>query len=317
MGAAIMSTKSSQEEPPWPSTQQMLLDHLRRIVEGVACTDFGDPSKEMWTFGFGDCLVSWSGDWDDPQFGERSVRLAEIGLLLSRLNVESRDRPSGPTGSLKAAGTDQSDIIRSLAKIFSDRPLPHELFRRRLPENLGVGLEEAYAFEMLNKLDQVVDRSKQKAVQEILLLENVPEGVDDYMAEAAACFRYGFDKACLAVCRTALEESLRRRIESDYGRDHVQTYDRKLHRLVDKGLRTLIEDAHKKYGPKQPWEKPRATRGPTYLTDQMKNAADRIRRWGNGAVHGKSDIPRGVVESRARKALLYSKQLLRHLWSSV
>ena len=70
-------------------------------------------------------------------------------------------------------------------------------------------LQQAYAFEMLNKLKLVVDRSKQEAVQEILLLKNVPEGVDDYMAEAAACFRYGFDKACLSVCRTVLEESLK------------------------------------------------------------------------------------------------------------
>ena len=95
---------------------------------------------------------------------------------------------------------------------------------------------------MLNKLSQVVDRSKQKAVQEILLLTNVPEGVDDYMAEAAACFRYGFDKACLAVCRTALEEMLRRRIECDHGRRAIQTYDSHRKRFVDKDLRTLIEE---------------------------------------------------------------------------
>ena len=60
MGVTIMSTKSSQGERPWPpSTQQMLLDHLRRIVEGIIRfeSDFG----EEWWFGGGDCLIPWSG----------------------------------------------------------------------------------------------------------------------------------------------------------------------------------------------------------------------------------------------------------------
>lgn len=298
------------------STQKMLLDHLHRIVQGAHVSDL-DTGEEQWWFGFGDdCLVSRD---KELKTGDEDRRVNEARLLsfLQSLAVMARDRPSGPGDKfVKKAASRFGN--KELAKIFDNAPLPfnHQFFRTVLPESADADtLQQVYAFEMLNKLDQVVDRSKQKAVQEILLLENVPEGVDDYMAEAAACFRYGFDKACLAVCRTALEESLRRRIECDYGRDHVQTYDRGLRRLVDKGLSTLIEEAHQKYGPKRPWEKPRATRRPTYLTDQMKNAADRIRRWGNGAVHGKSGIPSGVVESRARKALLYSKQLLRHLWA--
>ncbi len=298
-----MSTKSSQGERPWPSTQQMLLDHLQRIVEGV--TLFEDDSGEHWWFGFGDCLISktWCIDEDDHEFNKRVMDNAAITMFLSNLGVEARDRPSGPV-----IRKTNPDLLKTLTEIFSDRPSPQEFLRQRVPE-VGVGLEEAYAFEMLNKLDQVVGRSKQKAVQEILLLEDVPEGVDDYMAEAAACFRYGFDKACLAVCRTALEEMLKKRIECDHGKRAIQTYDKRRERWVDKNLYTLIEEAHKQYGPKQQWSK--------YLNDQLAGAAHRIRRWGNGAVHGSSTIPRDEVKSKAQRALLHSKQILEHLWSSV
>ena len=308
----VVNNKSSQEERPWPSTQQMLLDHLRRIVEGVYLVEYEDPPDEQqqqWWFGSGDdCLISRDKELKTPE-GDDRVFSARIQGFLSLLAVEARDRPSG-------VKKDHQEALKALSELFEGRPDPRELFRRVLPEGAHTEvLQQASAFEMLNKLKQVADRSKQRAVQEILLLKDVPEGVDNYMVEAAACFRYGFDKACLAVCRMALEESLKRRIERDHGREYIQTYDPQAKRLVDKGLRTLIDDAHKLYGPKQPWAKPRGARRPTYLNDQMERAADRIRRWGNGAVHGKSDIPRGVVESRAQKALLYSKQLLRHLWA--
>ena len=220
-------------------------------------------------------------------------------MFCSLLAVEARDRPSG--GLFKQ---DRQSIIELLTRCFEDRPNPLELFRSALPNSADTEvLQKAYAFEMLNKLDQIVDRSKQEAVQEILLLENVPEEVDDYMAEAAACFRYGFDKACLAVCRTALEESLKNRIVRDHGRDSIRTLDSR-RKEIDKGLLTLITEAHKQY---------------EYLNDKLASDATLIRKWGNEAVHGdsKGTISRGVVKSRAQKALLKSKRILRRLWSGL
>ena len=316
-----MNKNPSSENRPWPSTQKMLLDHLRRIVEGVFCIDEGS-GNEQWWFGFEDCVISWSGDGDDPQVNERSARVAQITMFLSCLAVEARDRPSGPGGefieeSAKSISstTGSQDVLQTLAKHFSNAPLARQSLSTVLPEKADTeALQQAYAFEMLNKLDRVVDRSKTEAVRETLNLATVPEGVDDFLSEAAACFRYGFDKACLAMCRTTLEESLKKRIAHDHGRQHIQIYDPSAKRFVDKGLRTLIDDAHKTYGPVA--GPLRHQRGPKYLSDQLNGAADRIRRWGNEAVHGKSDIPRGVVASRAQKALLHSKQLLRHLWAS-
>ena len=261
----------------------------------------GNSSDERWYFGYGrDCLVSCSTEEDDHQPSLDDIIVsAEIEMFCSLLAVEARDRPSGSLFK-----QDRQSIIEILTRCFEDRPNPLELFRRTLPNSADTEvLQKAYAFEMLNKLDQIVDRSKQEAVQEMLLLENVPEEVDDYMAEAAACFRYGFDKACLAVCRTALEESLKRRIVHGYGKNSIRTFDSR-GKEVDKGLLTLITEAHKQY---------------ECLNDQLASDANLIREWGNGAVHGdsKGTISRGVVKSRAQKALLKSKRILRHLWSGL
>ena len=95
----------------------------------------------------------------------------------------------------------------------------------------------------------------------MLSLENVPEAVDDYMAEAAACFRYGFDKACLSVCRTALEESLKRRMIAD---EHSIKTDRATTKVLKLSLRKLTRI--------------------NYLDDP--ESANQIRCWGNKAVHG-------------------------------
>ena len=292
-----VSKKSSQKERPWPSTQQMLLDHLRRIVEGVALAEGTTESPdEIWFFGFGDdCLISI--DKNSQQPGEdRYVREARIQMFFSCLAAETRDRPSGPGDEFikRAAGLSGD---KALATIFDKalRPPNHQFFRSVLPETADTEtLQQVYAFEMLNKLGMVADRSKTEAVREILLLENVPERVDDYMAEATACFRYGFDKACLAVCRATLEQVLKWRMASDG-------------KPAQNNLHKLIEDARK-------WN---------YLTGELARAAHDIREWGNGAVHdsqrGNIPIPRSAERrfllALAEEALRNSKRILRRLCS--
>ena len=273
-------------EERWPTTQQFLLDHLRRIVEGVH--RFGNPPDDDWWFGFGDdCLVSRKGPGLEELEGEKDVvTAARIQLFLSLLAIEARDQPSGPTNK---KGLQVS--YEQLGKIFDNPPNAHEFLRSVLPESADTDtLQQAYAFEMLQKLDLVVDRSKQEAVQTMLFLENVPEAVNSYMAEAAACFRYGFDKACLSVCRSALEESLKRRMIAD---EHSIKTDRGHY----KGLKTLIKEAHENYN---------------YLDDP--ESADQIRCWGNKAVHGK--ISKEEFEVQAKKALLATKRTLIHLWKT-
>ena len=271
-------------EERWPTTQQFLLDHLRRIVEGVDRMSWGNPSDEQWFFGFGDdCLVSYkeSEERGAKDVAQARIHEADIEMFLSLQGVGARDRPSGP---INKKGLQH--CYELLGEFFSNPPNSQEFLKRVLPENASTEqLQQAYAFEMLLKLKQVADRSKEKAVQTMLSLENVPEAVDDYMAEAAACFRYGFDKACLSVCRTALEESLKRRMIADE------------HSVKNKALKTLIKEAHEN----------------NYLDDKLVRAAHQIRCWGNNAVHGK--IPKGKFEAQAKDALLETKRILSCLWS--
>ena len=295
---SAMSKKLSQEDLQWPSTQRMLLDHLRRIVEGVACS--GDPPDVEWTFGFGeDRLVSWKPyEEEDLQVNRQIGNSARLEMFFACLAAEARDRPGGPGHEFvqkAASSVSRRKTFKALGKVFADRPLPHEFFRSLLPESADADtLQQVYAFEMLNKLGMVADRSKTEAVREILLLENVPERIDDYMAEAAACFRYGFDKACLAVCRAALEQILKWRMASDG-------------KPVSKNLHDLIESARE-------WK---------YLDGELARAAHDIRKWGNGAVHdsqkGNIPIPRNTRRSftlaLAKEALLNSKRILRRLCS--
>ena len=279
-------------EAKWPSTQQFLLDHLRRIVEGVH--QFGDPPDDQWFFGFGDdCLVSCKED-----IGEDEARIAAIQMFLSLLAIEARDWPSGPTNKKVLQLS-----YEALGEFFDNPPNSHEFLKKVLPKNADTDtLHQAYAFEMLSKLDLVVDRSKQEAVQTMLSLENVPEAVDNYMAEAAACFRYGFDKACLSVCRTVLEESLKRRIVDEHGEQSV-LIRKKDGRVFDKGLKALITEAHEQHG---------------YLKDKgFSDLAHHIRKWGDEAVHVPKNgkISKKEFGSRAKKSLLYTKRILNHLWS--
>ena len=46
--------------------------------------------------------------------------------------------------------------------------------------------------------------------------------VDNYLSEAASSFRYGFDLACVSLCRCALEEALKHRLSESFGREFTE-----------------------------------------------------------------------------------------------
>ena len=126
----IMSTKSSQGERQWPSTQQMLLDHLRRIVEGVVCfagdPDHGEPDK-IWYFGAGtNCLHTCeSGNEGEEDIIDR----ARIQLFLYALGVEARDRPSG-------VKKNHQNALKVLVECFEDSSNPWSFFGECFPRVL-------------------------------------------------------------------------------------------------------------------------------------------------------------------------------------
>lgn len=259
----------------FPTTQDFLLHHLRRIIEGVACFK-DDEGKEQWWFGFGDdTVVSYP---DPSSLSETRIDTAKLFMFLAALGIEAKDHMGVPKSFRQ---------LRSALVELSENPLvANELLDKLVPADADdETLQKAYALEMLRRLDDMVERGR-KAVQESHLLETVPESVDKYIKEAAACFRYGFDLACITLCRTALEDALKDRISEKIGPKFTKMLDEK-RGIVDADLSVLIE---------------RATGQAKVLNPVLKTEAHNIRRWGNDCVHGGTAAK--DVKETALKALV-------------
>ena len=117
-------------EKDWPTTQQFLLDHLRRIVEGVDCVFWGNPSNEEWFFGFGDDCLASCKESEELEAQDAAKALASIKMFLSLQALEARDRPSGPTDKKNL-----QHYYELLGGIFSNPPNSQAFLKKVLPEN--------------------------------------------------------------------------------------------------------------------------------------------------------------------------------------
>jgi len=269
-----------------PTTQEMLIDHLRRIIEYWGYGS-GEGGKREWFFGVGDDRLMSFLDMPESSLPD-DVRM---GMAMSAIGVEARDRMGNPRAK---------EALRRLYEAFCDEDT--ESFREFMEEHLppdadAETLQQAYAFEMLKKLDDMVDRGR-TTVQEMHLLEGIPGPVDRYMQEATACFRYGFDSACISMCRAALEESLKHRISKEHGEKSIRTVDQ-YGRTVNESLSTLIDTANKQYG---------------YLDAELAKYAKNIRDWGNDCLHGK--MPRLETRTWAKKSLFQTRLVLSVLYQT-
>jgi len=103
---------------------------------------------------------------------------------------------------------------------------------------LGAGsqnqlLQVSVADDFVSRLPGGVDRAER--LLEWSVNEPASEQADMYMAEVCNCFLYGLDAACVVMCRTLLEEVLRRKIPADVllSNGMSQDKDRTLGRLLD------------------------------------------------------------------------------------
>ena len=181
-------------------------------------------------------------------------------------------------------------VPKPLAKLrnelFSkDRQLVVDALKEAFPGEIEWG----YAYEMLSKLKDMVDRGKE-AVEEIHMLPKVPRPVDRYTSEAASCYRYGFDLACVSLCRSALEEALKDSLEGEVEsltREQIKQYE----------LKQLIDTATS-------WK---------ILDRQHNQMAHKIRTSGNVVVHG--DFKGRNVRRIAKEALFNSRLIIQSIWS--
>ena len=116
-----------------PTTQKFLLDHLRRIVEGVSCFPSDgkeDGAKKTWIFGTGnDALISLE---DEAKNDKRKSDAGEH-LFWSSMSLDARDHMGIPKWL---------EIRRKMSS--KDR----QEFANALTEDGNWRIEEAYAFEM-------------------------------------------------------------------------------------------------------------------------------------------------------------------------
>lgn len=134
------------------------------IQQGYTCV--GIPPYENWYLNFrDDYLVSYGQESEEEKEAYIADNVDRIEMLLSLLAIEARDRLGGPT---------DKKTLELFHEIFvnegwDDSPNAHKFLRRVLPEGVDdETLKQAYAFEMLTELDQVVDRSEQKDIRELL-----------------------------------------------------------------------------------------------------------------------------------------------------
>ena len=251
-----------------PTTQKFLLDHLLRIVEGVWCIE--EKGRTIWIFGSGDnVLVSL----EDEAKEDKRMSGAEAQLISSSVSLDSRDRMGVP----KWLGKIPS---KTLAK---DR----QKWVKDLTEDGNWGIEEGYALEMLSKLDDMVDRA-QKAISQVHFLPKVPREVDKYLSEAAACYRYGFDLACISLSRCALEEALKHRISASCGPAYIQQTDLKA--LIDLAAGNLLR----------------------FLDPKLQAKAHKIRVSGNDCAHG--SLSEAQSRRTAVKVLKDCREIIRDLY---
>ena len=141
---------------------------------------------------------------------------------------------------------------------------------------------------MICKLKDVVDRV-QKAVPEVHLLPKVPRSVDNYMSEAASCFRYGFDLACISLCRCALEEALKDRISTSCGRAVIEQTN--LYELINTAAGNWLK----------------------ILDSKLQAKAHAIRVSGNDCVHG--NLSEEQAKRTALTVLKSCRMIIQHLYN--
>ena len=273
------------------STQEFLIDHLLRIVQGVLREDPDENGIVKWVFGFGEeALTTYQPssledqkEWNEQ--GREWKKDAQLELDSLLVAIEAGDHMGIPKRLAKLRrkrefGSIPLDEVVAMGEAWA---------KLEMLETKEAVYAIAYAYEALNKLKDMVDRGQQ-AVQEKHLLPNVPPPVDRYMSEAASCYRYGFDLACVSLCRSALEEALK-----DSLGEKVESLRRE--QLKECELKQLIKSA-------TDWN---------ILDREHSHMADKIRKSGNSVVHG--DFKAKDVRHIAKETLFNSRLIIQSIWS--
>ena len=280
-----------------PKIQEYLIDHLLRIVQGVSKTGPDENGIVEWGFGFGeDALATYQPsspenqkEWNEQgREWKKDVQLELDGLLLA---IEAGDHMRIPERLVKLRrkrefGSIPLDEVVALGEAWA------KLETLTTKEE---AYEIAYAYEALKKLEDMVNRGPQ-VTEKRHLLPKVSRWVNRYMSEAASCYRYGFDLACVSLCRFALEEALKDRLSKDFGSEAIKQCEPGKGKR-ERVLTDLIEMAARY----------------NLLDPQLKKKACAIKTSGNECAHGK--LKGRQVRQVALDALADSRLIIQCVYS--
>lgn len=272
--------------------QQALLEYLYKLVAKEEASFRFWLSKDRVERALEEPLEGESGmirftlEWVGPAVVEAMDHLRAPATIFERF-VEKLDS-SSPLREIDLTTREEREKSVELQReFFKDMNIEDPPDKLRL---------QVYAQEVLGKLSDMVERSYALGNKQHLML-HLPESVDNYMAEAAACFRHGFDRACLIMCRAGIEEGLKRRISKDHGKEELKIFDKG--RWRNKLLWELIRDASEKYK--------------YFSWAPMEKFARDIKNLGNRCVHGV--LSKSELREAAEEALFNTRFIVSTLYA--
>jgi hypothetical protein len=127
--------------------------------------------------------------------------------------------------------------VALLAKI--SRPTPSRTTSR--PSNDV--LDAAYANEVVQKLEKIVQRASLLDPHEVASEEIGDSSIRAYFCEAHRCYLYGFNVACAVLCRAVLEAALKAKFYADHSIESSLSSNQSLFKKLSKRLGSESSDA--------------------------------------------------------------------------
>jgi len=199
-------------------------------------------------------------------------RLEALNKLAAELEREGLDESQAAWGRV-AAIPEVSARVAALRRTTTESPGLAKEWQGDTPEEL----DRYYSYQLANRLEQIVERA---SGLEPLQLKVASEPVKALFQAAHEVYLYGFDVACIALCRGLIDHALKDKLA-------IPPSERP-------ALRALIDRAHRAQ----------------LLEARERDRAERVEDAGNKAMHNLSDLRR-----TAQEVLGFTRMVLNKLYA--
>ncbi|MFZ3213720.1 MAG: hypothetical protein WA188_19615 [Terriglobales bacterium] len=206
-------------------------------------------------------------------------RLEALNQLADELQRDAMDESQSPwrriaavqelsakTAALRRTSAEPVDLEGEWQRVAADVPPP------RASQDTTEELDRYYSYQLVDRLEQIAERA---SALDPIQLKVTSEPVKDLFQAAHEVYLYGFDVACIALCRSLIDHALKDRLS-------VPPNERP-------ALRSLIDRAQRS----------------NLLDEAERHSAEEVEEAGNKAMHNLSNLRRtaGEVLACTRKVL--------------